>query len=373
MKTQKRGFCLLAAACFAAGLLLSAQAAESGYTPVNLVSDIAGVARYADPLLVNPWGLAVTPAGRIWVADNGTGFSTFYKPNGVPLSVTVAIPAAPGSTKGGRPTGLVMNPATNFVMSFNSISNSSLFLFCTEDGTISGWNPSVDPSNAIVMVDHSISGAAYTGIAMGIRDGSNFLYVANFSAGVVDMYDDHFVFVRSFGDPGLDVLVSGYSPYNVQNIEGRLFVAFARKYRGSNDSSAGSGHGYIDIFGTDGSFEKRLVSKGRLNSPWGMALAPDNFGKFSRALLVGNFGDGRINAYRPSTGLYLGQLTYHKGDPITIDGLRGLAFAPADAGDTNVPIRVSTKDPVLYFTAGIADEVNGLFGFIRPALATDFK
>lgn len=377
MNRQKRWFGIGGIACLAGALAVSAQTQPvKGYTPVNMVSDIAGVAHRTDPLLVNAWGIAVSPAGRIWVADNGTGVSTVYKPNGTPLSLIVTIPPAAGGTNG-TPTGVVFNETTNFVVSFNSTSGPSVFLFATEDGTISGWNSDVDPSNAIVMVDNSGSNAVYKGIALGESDGSNYLYVANFNAGVVEMYDSSFGFVGSFTDPDPELQTNDFAPFGIQNIGGKLYVTFAKRNPGTADDLAGPGNGYVDVFKTDGTLKERLASQGTLNSPWGLALAPANFGRFAGALLVGNFGDGRISGFDPKTGTFLGQLKYREGEPISINGLWGLTFAPskppADSDEESLAAAAEAKKPVLYFTAGLVDETAGLFGFIRRALPTDFK
>ncbi len=356
-----------------AGLLLqllpAAAAPQSGgfYQRTNLVSDIAGVARFTDANLVNSWGLSHSPTGPWRVSDNGTGLSTSYNGNGVSVPPVVIIPLPPGVTGTAAPTGNVFNSvnSTNpddFVIKKNGKSGPSIFLFATEDGTISGWNPAVDPTHAILVVDRSKAHAVYKGLAIGRNDNHDFIYATNFHSGKVEMFDAHFNLVRSFGDPQLTPQCSPaptilcFAPFGIQNIEGKLFVTFALQLPGKHDDNAGPGRGFVDIFDTNGNFIKRLISHGVLNSPWGLALAPANFGKFSNDLLVGNFGDGHIHAFNPETGTLLGQPKDQFGNPIVIDGLWGLAFGNGEqAGPTNV----------LFFAAGIAAEAHGLFGFIQ--------
>jgi uncharacterized protein (TIGR03118 family) len=251
------------------------------------------------------------------------------------------------------------------VITENSSSAASLFLFATEDGTISGWNFQVDPTHAILEVDNSSPGgvdgsplgAIYKGLASGSNDSDNFIYATNFRDGVVEMYDGKFNFVKSFTDPSItpDASSPGFAPFGIRNINGQLFVTFALQDADREDDVAGAGNGFVDIFDTNGTFIKRFASQGTLNSPWGLALAPANFGKFSNALLVGNFGDGRINAFDSSTGAFLGQLQDNQGQPISIEGLWTLTFGNGGlAGQTND----------LFFSAGIDDENHGLFGRI---------
>ncbi len=331
---------------------------SQGYKEVDLVSDGAVAARFTDPNLVNPWGLSVLPSGRIWVSDNGAGTSTVYHPDGRPFSLVVSIPGAGGVGKG-APTGLVFNDTMSFDVTANGVSAASRFIFATEDGTILGWNPTVDPTDAVIAVDNSASGAVYKGIALGKSEGENFVYVANFRDGIVEMYDENFTFVKSFTD---DTIPAGFAPFGIRNIGGSLYVTYAMQDAAKHDDVAGAGNGYIDVFDTNGTFVKRFASQGTLNSPWGLASSPDRFGTFSKAILVGNFGDGHINAY-DADGNFLGQLTDMNGMEIVIDGLWGLDFGSlaAEANRAGVFPR-----PVLYFTAGINHEADGLFGFLRP-------
>ncbi len=298
------------------------------YSRVNLVSDIAGVARFTDPNLVNAWGIAFGPTTPIWIADNGGNVSTVYDGNGravlvgtPPAPLVVSIPS-PGSPTGGTPTGIVFNDSADFVVSSNGKSGTSRFIFATEDGTILGWSPAVDFANAVIAKDNSGSNAVYKGLAIAHTGDGNFIYAANFHEGIVEMYDGKFNLVRTCTDATVD---ANFAPFGIQNIEGRLIVTFAlQKLPDRHDDQAGPGNGFVDVFDTSCHMVGRLASHGTLNSPWGLALAPDEFGAFSNRLLVGNFGDGRINAFRPRSGVFDGQLIDPEGNPLTINGLWGL-------------------------------------------------
>jgi uncharacterized protein (TIGR03118 family) len=236
----------------------------------------------------------------------------------------------------------------------NGKAGASVFIFATEDGTISGWNPTVDLHNAILKVNNSTSGAVYKGLGTGVSGGKDFLYVTNFHDGVVEMYDASFQFVKSFTDSSVPM---GYAPFGIRNINGELYVTFALQNAQKHDDVSGPGNGFIDVFSTDGVWQSRFASQGALNSPWGLALAPGGFGTASRHLLVGNFGDGHISVFDFPGGAFVGQLHDTLGAPIAINGLWGLSFASGGP---------SGKKNHLLFTAGIGDEGHGLFGFIRP-------
>jgi uncharacterized protein (TIGR03118 family) len=338
---------------------------SGGYQQTNLVSDIPGLARHTDPNLVNPWGITATPDGHLRISDNGTGLSTVYASNGtaLPQVVTIPVPATspPGTTA--APTGNVLNSTSDFVISAHGRSRPSTFVFATEDGTLSGWNSNVDRSNAILTVDNSASGAVYKGLAPGGNAQGNFLFATNFRAGTVDVFDAHFHQVHlagSFIDPLLPPPppgTPGFAPFGIANIGGNLFVTYALQKPGQHDDQAGPGNGFVDVFDTNGFLVRRFASDGALNSPWGIAVAPDDFGQFSHALLIGNFGDGRINAFNGTTGAFLGQLSDPAGQPITINGLWGITFNGKEEDDSNT----------LFFAAGINDEADGLFGTLKPA------
>jgi uncharacterized protein (TIGR03118 family) len=331
------------------------------YQQTNLVSDLNSVgAQLTDPNLVNSWGLVHGPTTPWWVADNGTGVSTLYNTMSatvvkVPLTVTIPAPAGSPSGTTSAPTGVIFNGNGGFNVSQNGTSFSSLFIFDTEDGTISGWNPGFsDRTHAILAVDRSTvgKGAVYKGLAIGSNSSGTFIFATNFRFGTIEMFDSNFNLVRSFTDHRLP---QSYAPFGIQNIGGKLYVTFAKQNAKKHDDVAGPGHGFVDVFDTDGNLISRLIARGSLNSPWGLAQAPADFGQFSNDLLVGNFGDGHINVFDPGTGAFLGQLSDQHGNPITIDGLWSLQFGnDAAAGKHNE----------LFFTAGIDGEAHGLFGKI---------
>ena len=339
---------LLVAALFTS---LSITAAAQ-YTQFNIVSDVSGKARSTDPNLRNGWGLAFFPTSPFWVSDNDTGVSTLYSHfNKLPLVVTVPVaPTNPFNGPIGSPTGIVANSTSGFPVSANGNSGPAAFLFATLDGTISGWNPSVDPTHAIVAVDNSASFTVYTGLELGTVGGNTFLYAADANHNLIDVYDASFNLVNSFTDPNAP---AGLATYGIHNINGQLYVTFA--------TPTPLQGGAVDIFGTDGTLIQRLNTNGPggpLEAPWGIALAPSNFGPASNKLLVGNVDDGHINILDPSSGAFLGPLTDVNGQRITIGGLWALAFGAGNAGNggTNQ----------LFFTAGPANYVHGLFGVILP-------
>jgi uncharacterized protein (TIGR03118 family) len=318
-----------------------------------LVSDLPGMAPRTDPNLVNPWGISIGDDTAVWVANNETGTSTLYRGNGRPVPLVVEIPSA--GAEHGTPTGIVYHETEDegedeFVVSAgpDGPSGPSVFLFANLDGVISGWSPVADQTHAIVGVQ--TPGAVYTRLAIAETEAGSRLYAANFPNAVVDVFDAEFNHVASFSDPSL----AGFGPFGIQEINGQIYVAFAKI--GEEEEETGPGLGYVDVFDTDGNLVTQLAAQGALNAPWGMALAPRNFGLFSNALLVGNFGDGRINAYDPATGEFLGTMSDHRGDPIEVEGLWGIAFGNGtkDGGHANT----------LFFAAGIDDEAHGLFGRI---------
>jgi len=339
------------------------------YQQTNLVSDLPNFARFRDKSLVNPWGLSHSPDGPWQVSDNGTGLSTQYTSVGKQVPPVVTIPT-PASVKTAAPTGNVFNNTIDFVISKNEKSFASQFIFATEDGTISGFNPNVDSTRAVLKVDRSavseggFTGAVYKGLALATGNSGNFLFATNFRFGMVEKFDSRFNLVASFTDPKLasDCPVAGppaqcFAPFGIQSINNQLYVTFALQNATHHDDVAGPGNGFVDVFDTDGILIRRFASGETLNSPWGLALAPANFGKFSNDVLVGNFGDGRINVFDPVSGAFLDQLRDGNGNTITINGLWGLAFGNGGlAGATNI----------LFFAAGFNDEANGLFGSITP-------
>ena len=350
------------------GLALAAPATAAShlncYQQTNLVSNIPNLATHTDANLVNAWGLASSAASPFWVSDNGTGVTTLYNGEGEPFPVGTPLVVTIPPT-GSAPTGQVFNK-------FNAMSPSdfvvadhpSLFIFATEDGTISAWNLFVTPlTAAVLVVDNSASGAVYKGLAIGSSAAGNFLYAANFHAGTIDVFNGKFAPVvlplGAFFDPEIP---AGFAPFNIQNLGDQLYVTYAKQNDAKHDDVAGEGNGFVDVFDTNGNFLQSVAADGRLNSPWGLALAPADFGPFSNDVLVGNFGDGRINAYRQLGGEFSfhGKLRDANDAPITIDGLWALRFGngSSNSGPTNT----------LFFTAGPNHEQNGLFGSLDACL-----
>jgi uncharacterized protein (TIGR03118 family) len=335
---------------FAAGLSIGVPSAASAqfYEQHNLVSDGAVPADHAaDTDLVNPWGLAATGTSPWWVSDNGTNKSTLYNGNtGVKAGLVVNVP--------GHPTGIVFNPGTGFAVPGH---NKSLFIFATEDGTIAGWPGS---GTAVFEFPNVPGGAVYKGLAFAHTATADYIYAANFHAGTVDVFDSTFTAVMGgFRDPSIPV---GFAPFGIQNLGNTIYVTYAMQDADAHDDVRGEGNGYINAFDISGHLLRRVASKGELNSPWGLALAPAGFGKFSGDLLVGNFGDGRIHAFdpRPAEGQFpaVGLLHSTAGRPIEIDGLWALAFGNGgSAGPATT----------LFFTAGPLDEEHGLFGSLVVA------
>jgi uncharacterized protein (TIGR03118 family) len=257
-----------------------------------------------DPNLKNPWGLAANPTGPWWVSDNGTGVSTLYNGSGTKLGLTVTIPPSPTSTTGGTPTGIVFNGSSDFVVSQAGKSGAGRFIFATEDGTIAGWNPQVDGTHAVLAVDNSGLGAVYKGLALASSGGHAYIYATNFNSVKVDVFDTNFAphtfSANQFTDPNLP---AGFAPFGIAKISGLLFVTYAKQDAAKHDDVKGPGNGFIDVFDTSGDLLGHIASGGpgglkELNSPWGIALAPKGFGQFGGDLLVGNFGDGHINAFK---------------------------------------------------------------------------
>jgi uncharacterized protein (TIGR03118 family) len=325
----------------------------SNFLMRSLVSDGAG-AEHVDGKLINAWGIAFNPTGFVWVANNGSSTSTLYDGNGVPQTLVVAIP--PSSSSASNPTGIVFNGSASFQVTQNGVTGASAFIFASENGTLSGWSPTVNRTNAILAVDTGAGGAVYKGLAIASFSGANYLYAADFRNNRVDVYDTNWNRVTlpggGFTDPNLP---AGYAPFGIQAIGGRIYVAYAQRTAGSIDETKGSGLGIVDVFDAGGALVRRLVTGGALNAPWGLAMAPANFGGASNLLLVANFGDGKINAYNADTGAFAGTLMKADRTPIVIDGLWGIAFGN---GVNNQPTNT------LFFTAGPGDEAHGLYGRI---------
>jgi uncharacterized protein (TIGR03118 family) len=339
--------------------------------------------KFVDRNLLNPWGVgesSTPPLTPFWVSDNGNGTSTLYNTAGEPQSLVVSIPA-PGDPlgTGGAPTGNVFNIAlaqnsfqiSGFAKDGTPKRLPAIFLFATEDGTIVGWNPGVNPKGSdpakagtygIIAVDNSkaANGAIYKGLAIAIdATGAPLLYLTNFRAGTVEVYDSKFTQVTrpgAFTDPHLP---RSYAPFNIVSIAGRLVVTFAVQDEDKEDDVAGQAHGIVDTFDLSGHTLQRFAQHGQLNSPWGVTRAPGSFGEFAGALLIGNFGNGHINAFDPATGRFLGKVRDATGRTLAIDGL--WAILVGNGGNGGDPNKV-------YFTAGPNDEKDGLFGSLTPKL-----
>ncbi len=299
-----------------------------------------------DPNLVNPWGLTFDNLGDPIVSDNGTDLSTSYTPLG-------GIIGAPVNVAGG-PTGIVhSNSCCEFHIGSTSVP--AQLIFATESGTILAWSPFLNSNTAVVVVDRSGVGAVYKGLAKVEVDHEHFLFATDFHNGQIDMFDSNFNLIKSFTDP---TIPAGFAPFNVVYLDDKLYITFAKQLSPQNhDDQAGPGNGFVDVFTETGYFIKRLISNGALNSPWGVTIAPHHFGAFSKALLVGNFGDGHINAFDRRSGAFLGTLNDTSGNPIFIDGLWAIAFDKCDP-------RHEDKH-TLFFSSGPNGESNGLLGSIR--------
>jgi len=346
---------------------------NSAFVQVNLVSNLPGVAPLTDADLVNAWGLAASPGtdqapgSPLWVSDNGSDKATLYN-NGT--ATTVSKVGLTVDVTGAAPTGQVFNTDTNpndfVVTDANGHSGRALFIFDTENGTIDGWSPGVGvasgatpPSKVTEVARDNGANAVYKGLAIAqASDGHTYLYATNFRSGRVEAYDSTFTPVELPGGLFVDPkLPTGYGPFGIQEIGGQLYVSFAEQDAALHDDVAGQGNGFVDVFTNDGAFVKRLITRGQLNSPWGLALAPAGFGKFGGDLLVGNFGDGNINVYNPNNGARVGDLRQPNGRPIVIDGLWGLRFGNGNAAKTGE----------LLFSAGPNHESDGLLGKIVVA------
>jgi uncharacterized protein (TIGR03118 family) len=358
---------------------------RNAYAVTRLTSDIAGAAN-PDPVLQNAWGVAFSPAASpFWINDNATGCSTLYDGTGaiVPLQVKIPLPggvvapascthvdpANPPTPTPAAPTGIVWNASARFLVPGTKIQ--AAFIFATEDGTISAWAGGLTPfDTAVLAADNSANpsagnGAVYKALVAAVNAKGAFLFATNFRAATIDVFaptgaNGTYVLTTTdggFKDPDIP---AGYAPFGMQLIDGDLFVTYARQNAAKHDDVAGAGNGFVDVFDTDGHLLRRFASHGALNSPWAITPASYNFGPFSGAILIGNFGDGRINAY-DRKGHFLDVLEDPNGEPIVIDGL----WTVTPGGGRN-----SSPDTI-FFTAGPNGETDGVFGSITPVSPTD--
>ena len=383
MKSKMMLLLVVAVAVSSAWGAVARAAGKTSYQQTGLVSDTAAIpAPTQDSNLKNPWGVAFFPGGPIWINDNATGLATVYDGTGAVGSIVATIPPPPTGSIA-TPTGIVANPnPLNDPLLFpipGHPSDPAQFIFATEDGTIAAWNFALDPANAVIAVDHSQfptagNGAVYKGLALGNNANGVFLYATNFRSTQIDVFDANFAPValggaqisgrfadaKLPGGPTCDPTkpkAACYAPFGIANIRGNLFVTYAEQDATKQNDVPGKGHGYVDVFDTGGNLIKRFATKGALNSPWGIAAAPFNFGSAGGTILIGNLGDGRINSFSSTTGAKKGALMNSTGKkPVMIDGLWGLTFGGFQSSDPGT----------LYFTAGPNNEADGLFGALAP-------
>jgi uncharacterized protein (TIGR03118 family) len=323
----------------------------NAFREVKLVSDQAGRAATTDRNLVNAWGLAAAPTSPLWVSNNGTNTSTLYQ-GAKPGSAVTRLPLVV-RIPGGAPTGVVFNPTHGFKLSTGGKSGSALFIFDSEGGDITAWNQSGNATKAVVTA-HTTN-AVYKGLAMAASGGSHFLLAADFHDNRIDVFDQAFHRVmRPKAFPSQNI-PSGYAPFDVATLGGRVYVTYAKQDPARTDDVAGPGHGFINVFTQSGQFLRTLVRRGALDSPWGLAIAPRGFGPYAGKLLVGNFGDGRIHVVDRKTGSVLATLQNAMHKPIVIDGLWALYLGNGTAG--------ARSD--VWFSSGPANESHGLLGILR--------
>jgi uncharacterized protein (TIGR03118 family) len=330
----------------------SSVAGVNTYRQTNLVSDVPFLAQILDPLLVNPWGLSQSTTSPFWSANAGTSTATLY---GGDVGATAAFKNTLNVTiPGGLPTGTVFNGGADFVITSGGGTGPARFIFASISGNIVAWR-----AGTVALIAATHTGHVYTGLAIGNNGVGNFLYAADFANGKIDVHDKNFALATLAGNFTDPTLPAGFSPFNIQSLGGKLYVMYAKVDPMTGEDQAGLGNGYVSTFDFNGNFLQRVISNGTLNSPWGVTVAPAGFGVFGSALLVGNFGDGRINAFNATTGAFLGTFNDQSGNPLEIEKLWAITFGNGvGGGDVNS----------LYFNAGIADEEHGIFGKLQAAL-----
>jgi uncharacterized protein (TIGR03118 family) len=356
---SKRGlFAAAVIAVFVGGFALpsGARGGPGAYVQENLVSDQAGAAQLQDDQLVNAWGMSRGPNTPVWVSDNGADVTTLYTGAiGNPETPVVKNPVIHPAVAGGAPTGQVFNDAratnpTAFLVP--GTSTPAAFMFASENGVLSAWAGGAATTQVAATPD-----AVYKGLALVHSSSGPELLAANFHDNRIDVFNGAFALQPDTGMFSDGSIPAGYAPFNVAEINGQVYVAYAMQDAARHDDVSGPAHGFVDLFTNDGALVRRLVTHGPLNSPWGMTIAPPNFGQFSGDLLIGNFGDGRIRAFDPNTGEVLGILRGTDGGPLEIDGLWGLLVGDAAAGGPNA----------VWFSAGPDDEAHGLLGVLRAS------
>jgi uncharacterized protein (TIGR03118 family) len=341
------------------GLSTATPAQARDHSDVNsfrverLVSDQQGRAQTTDPNLVNAWGLAFSPTSPLWVSNNGTSTSTLYTGATSPSTPISQVPLVVKIPAGGAPTGVIYNPTTQFELGSGGKTGPALFIFANESGSLTAWNPSGDPTRA-VKVAH-VRDAIFKGLTMVMMDGKPYLLATDFHHGRVDVFDSDFHRVPMPGGFRSHGIPRGYAPFNVAALDGWVYVTYAKQDSAREDDVAGRGHGFLSVFASDGQFQRTLVRRGPLDSPWGLAVAPHGFGGFAGKLLVGNFGNGRIHVVDRQTGRVVATLLNGDEHPVVIDGLWGLLPGNGASG--------STSD--VWFSAGPDDEAHGLLGLLH--------
>jgi len=333
--------------------------AHGSYEVTILVSDGSQASVHTDSKLVNPWGIAFNPNAFVWIANNGTDSSTLYDGDGNPSPPPNPTPPPPGgplivSIPGGKPTGIVFNGTPDFKIN----QQSTPFIFSSETGVISAWAPTIALTQA--QTAGGKAGAIYKGLALAANGSGNFLYATDFHNRRIDVFDTNFQDALAAGKLKCSFSAEvprHFAPFGIQNIHGDLYVTYAKQDSGQEDDVAGAGLGLILVFDADGCLVRRFTAGFPLNAPWGLALAPASFGRFGNRLLVGNFGDGRINAFDIATGFFVGALHGANGHPLKFDGLWGLSFGNGV---------VDQPTGTLFFTAGPNDEMHGIYGRIDP-------
>ena len=344
----------LAAGLIALGLAAAGPALAGGnaYTVKNLVSDGVITTPFTDMHLKNTWGVAFNPFGFVWVVNNHDGSSTLYDGNGTPQSLVVTVPAADGTSMG-SPTGIVYNGSADFAVSNGTLSGPSRFIFVAEDGMVAGWAPNVDSTHALRAT--ATPDAIYKGLALAANGSGNFLYATDFHNARIDVFDKTFTKVTTAGGFVDPALPPHFAPFGIQNLNGNLYVTYAKQDAAAEDDSPGAGKGFVDVFDTDGHLLRRVATRLGLNAPWGIAMAPANFGAFSNRLLIANFGDGTISGYDAQSGAFVGQLMNADGSKLKVPGLWGIQFGNGLS---------SQPSNVLYFGAGPNEENDGVYGSI---------
>jgi uncharacterized protein (TIGR03118 family) len=330
----------------------SMNAMSTRFKSTILVSDGAFAASHTDPNLKNPWGVAFNPKGFVWVANNGTQTATLYDGNGVVQSLVVSIP--PAASGPANPTGIVFNgSATDFMVTQAGKSGAAAFIFVGEGGSVTAWAPAVDMTHAITVSDSSAAGAVYKGLAIAAANGANRLFATDFHNRRIDVFDNTFTKLNlpgAFQDPQIP---GNFAPFGIQAIGPKIYVTYAQQDGDAHDDVAGPGLGFVDVFDTSGNLLQRLEQGMQFNAPWGVTQAPGNFGTLSNDILVGNFGDGTIHAFDPTSGKFVGTVTNPDGSTFVQFGLWGLAFGNGlSAQPTNT----------LFFAAGPNHEADGVYG-----------